>query len=421
VSGKIKKLASQTAYYGLSSILGRMLNYALVPLHTRVLLHQQDYGVIGELYAYVSFLNIIFLCGMETTYFRFTSKDHTHAPTVYSTAFSWVLLTSTFLCSLLIILSNPITQWLTPNHGATSSLYQQSYIVYFALILGLDAIAAIPFAKLRYENRPRKFAFIKIINICVNVGLNLYWLWLCPYLYTHHPQSPLLLFYRPNTFITYVFIANLIASVVTLLMLYKELIAVKISIALATLKPMLKYAIPLLIAGLAGMTNETLDRILLKYYLKGNLNERLTQIGIYNAAYKLSIFMTLAVQAFRMAAEPFFFSLYKQENAQNIYAKVMDYFVLSCIFIFLGVSLHLDLLTYILGEKYRSGQTIRQNTVGNCTYRIGCMRHHRTKSLVDTIIRLHWFCMGYLSSLWLYVNRMLLTRSIFLPHILPMA
>lgn len=348
----IKKLASETAYYGLSSILGRMLNYALVPLHTRVLLNQQDYGVVGELYSYVTFLNIIFLYGMETAFFRFASKSE-NKNQVYHTVFSSVLFSSIGLCLILFLLSPQLLNLLSLEHGST--IYRIEYLYLFIAIMGIDAITAIPFAKLRLENRPLKFAGTRILVISVNVFFNVYFLVFCPYWKVNNPNSILASFYQETNQVYYIFLSQFIATSFTLLFLYKEILGAKIRIVWTELKPILLFALPLLIGGLAGMTNETLDRILLKYYLPGTMEERLSQIGIYNAAYKLSIFMTLAVQAFRMAAEPFFFSINKNTDAKNVYAKVMNYFVLVCTIIFLGVTLHLNLFELILGENYRSG------------------------------------------------------------------
>lgn len=348
----IKKLASQTAYYGISSILGRMLNYALVPLHTRVLHHQQDYGVVGELFAYVTFLNIIFLYGMETTFFRFASKTEDKNG-IYNTIFSSVLFSSIALCTILFFAAPSILNLL--SFGDSTSIYRMEYIYLFIGIMGIDAITAIPFAKLRLDNRPFKFAGIRIAIITINVFLNCYFLLFCPYWKSVHPDSVLASFYVETNGVYYIFLAQFIATFATLFFLYKEIIQVKLRWVWLEMKPLLIFALPLLFGGLAGMTNETLDRILLKYYLPGTTEERLAQIGIYNAAYKLSIFMTLAVQAFRMAAEPFFFSIHKNEDAKNVYAKVMNYFVLVCTVIFLGVVLHLRILELILGEGYRDG------------------------------------------------------------------
>jgi O-antigen/teichoic acid export membrane protein len=348
----IKKLASQTAYYGISSVLGRMINYALVPLHTRVLTQQQDYGVVGEIYAYVTFLNIVFLYGMETAYFRFASKSE-NPNRIYNLIFSSILFSSIALCSILFLNSNYLFNLLSLDNA--SNLYRVEYLYFFIAIMGIDAITAIPFAKLRLENRPVKFAGVRIAVILINVLSNCYFLLFCPYWKSLHPDSVLASFYNPNNQVYYIFLAQFISTSSTLLFLYKEIVQAKIMWAWNELKPIYWFALPLLFGGLAGMTNETLDRILLKYYLPGSTEERLAQIGIYNAAYKLSIFMTLAIQAFRMAAEPFFFSINKNVDSKLVYAKVMNYFVLVCTLIFLGVVLHLNLLELILGKSYREG------------------------------------------------------------------
>lgn len=350
----IKKLASQTAVYGLSSILGRFLNYLLVFFHTRVLTDVADYGVVGEIYAYVTFINIIYLYGIETSYFRFSSKDQSAAHTYYSSSFTSVLVSSVVLSGLLIIYSQSINNLLISDSSA-APYYRKEYIIWFALIMAFDAITAIPFARLRQENRPLKFASIKIFNILVNVSLNIFWLWFCPWWLQSNPDSIINYVYNPSNKVAYIFLANLIASGATILLLYNQLKDIRLRIDWKALKPMLNYGFPLLFAGLAGMMNETFGRLMLKYLLPGPTDENLVQLGIYNAAYKLSIFMTLAVQAFRMAAEPFFFSLHKEQDNKKIYAEVMEYFVIVCAIIFLAVSLNLNIAGLYLGEQYRSG------------------------------------------------------------------
>ncbi|MBC8051512.1 MAG: polysaccharide biosynthesis C-terminal domain-containing protein [Sphingobacteriaceae bacterium] len=350
----IKKLASQTAVYGLSSIFGRFLNYLLVGFHTRVLTDVADFGVVGEIYAYVTFLNIIYLYGLETSYFRFSSKDKLGAHTYYSSSFTSVLLTSAIFSGLFIIFSGQINDLLITDPSA-AAYYHQDYIIWFALILAFDAITAIPFARLRQENRPLAFASIKIFNILVNVFLNIFWLWFCPWWLESNPDSVINYVYSPENKVAYIFLANLIASGATILLLYKQIKDIRLQIKWEIFKPMLTYGFPLLFAGLAGMMNETFGRTMLKYLLPGSAEENLAQLGIYNAAYKLSIFMTLAVQAFRMAAEPFFFSMHKEQDSKKIYAEVMEYFVIVCAIIFLAVSLNLNIAGLYLGEQYRSG------------------------------------------------------------------
>jgi O-antigen/teichoic acid export membrane protein len=350
----IKKLASQTAVYGLSSIVGRFLNYLLVFFHTRVLTDVADYGVVGEIYAYVTFLNIIYLYGIETAYFRFSSKDKSSANNYYSSSFTAVLISSLILSGLLIVFSGPLNNLLIPDLSG-AAYYRTEYIIWFALIMAFDAITAIPFAHLRQENRPLVFVSIKIFNILVNILLNVFWLWFCPWWLLSHPDSIINTVYNPENKVAYIFLSNLIASGFTILFLYKQIKNIQLRIDWKVFKPMLKYGYPLLFAGLAGMMNETFGRIMLKYILQGSTSENLVQLGIYNAAYKLSIFMTLAVQAFRMAAEPFFFSMQQEQNSKKVYADVMEYFVIVCAIIFLAVSLNLNIAGLYLGEQYREG------------------------------------------------------------------
>jgi len=348
----LKKLAGQTAVYGLSSIVGRLLNYFLVPLYTRTFL-PHEYGVVTELYAYSSFLIIVLTFGMETAFFRFSESQRKDKP-VYSTALIAMLLVNVLFiaCGLFFV---------TPIARALDYSAHKEFVVYFVLILGLDAITSIPFARLRQQNKPLKFAILKLLNIGTNVFFNLFFLLLCPYLLKHNPDSVVNLVYSREVGVGYVFISNLIASIVTLLLLYAEIFKIRFRFDKALFRQMLYYAIPLLVAGLAGMVNETLDRILLKYLLVipqtvSNSNEYImSQIGIYGANYKVSILMTLFIQTFRYAAEPFFFSQAKSQNSKQLYADVMKYFVLFCLLLFLGITLYIDIVKGFIGEDYHSG------------------------------------------------------------------
>lgn len=339
---QIKKLAGQTAIYGLSSIIGRLLNYLLVPLYTRIF-DPAAYGVVSEFYAYVTFLIVLYTYGMETAYFHFSSKKE-NTLHVYSNCLSTLTFSSVILSSILILFSQPI---------AASLGYEAhpEYIVWFALILAFDAITALPFAKLRQENRAKRFALIKIVNIGSNIGLNLFFLAFLPQIADHSSLSVL---YNPSIGVGYVFIANLISSLITLLFFANDFRKIKFSIDKNLVKEMLVYAFPLLIAGFAGMINETLDRAILKY-LVTNKSTALHQLGVYSACYKLSIIMTLFVQTYRYAAEPFFFSQQSKKNNRGLYATIMNYFVFVCSLIFLGVMLFMNIAKYFIGEKFHEG------------------------------------------------------------------
>ena len=319
----LKKLASQTAIYGLSSVVGRLLNYLLVPLYTRYFL-PAEYGVVTELYAYVAFLVVLLTYGMETAFFRFSKKEETTK--VYSTTLISLLISSVVFVGLIFLNSSAISEWLGyANHP--------EYIQFFALIIGMDAVASISFAKLREQDKAMRFAFIRIVNIMINIGLNLYFI-----VYQEYG-------------IAYIFIANLVASVITLLMLFPQMIGSSWVFDKKLWKKMMIYALPLLIAGLAGMTNETIDRILLKHLLP-NTDIADSELGLYGAFYKLSIIMILFIQTFRFAAEPFFFAQEKEGNSRKIYADVLKYFTIIMAFIFLSITIFYDVIKGFLGSEY---------------------------------------------------------------------
>lgn len=343
MTGSIKKLAGQTALYGLSSILPRFLNYALVPLHT-ALYSTNQYGIITEMYAYVAFLVILLTYGMETAYFRFSNKEGVVETTVFGTVLKSITTTSFTFIITAIIFQQEIANWLKyPNHS--------EYVVWFAIIIGLDAISAIPLARLRFENKPLKFAFINISSVLVNIGLNAFFLGYCMTAYKLGNTNALIdAVYNPEIGVGYVFIANLAASIWKILACTPTYFKVKMGFDKQLLKQLLKYGAPLLLAGLAGIVNETLDRILLKHLMYDTLGEveAMSQLGVYGACYKLSIIITLFIQAFRYAAEPFFFSQAKNKNAPEVYANVMNYFVAVCGLIFLGVTLYIDIIKYFI-------------------------------------------------------------------------
>ena len=344
----LKKLASQTAIYGLSSVLGRLLNYLLVPIYTRVFT-PNEYGVVTEMYAYVSFLIIILTYGMETALFRF-SESEKEKDKVYSTALISLATTSTIFIVLGIIFS----PFLSDIMGYPDNV---EYVVWFTIIIGLDAFSAVPFAKLRQLKKPERFAFLRLVNIVVNIGFNLFFILYCPYILREGNDPTLLAFiesiYNPDIGIGYIFISNLISSIVTIILLLPEILKAKRIFDNALFKRMFKYSLPLLVAGLAGMVNETLDRILIKYLLPENT--ALFQLGIYGACYKVAILMTLFIQSFRFAAEPFFFANQNEKNAPELYSKVMKFFVITCSFIFLSIMLYIDVVKNFIGIGYHVG------------------------------------------------------------------
>jgi O-antigen/teichoic acid export membrane protein len=339
-----KKLASQTAIYGLPTIVGRLLNYLLVPIYTRTFSTAQ-YGTVNEMYAYVSFLLIVLTYGMETSLFNF-SRNNENKEKVYSTILLTIILTSSVFILGTWLFDQPIADLINyPNHT--------EYIIYFGWILGLDAISSIAFAKLREQQKAGLFAGIKILNIAANIFFNLFFIVYCPKLLAQNPQSWLLKFYDSQVGVGYVFVSNLISSIITILIQLPFILRVKFTFDFSQLKTILKYSSPLLLAGLAGMTNETIDRILLKYLLPENI--ALEQVGIYGACYKISLIMTIFIQTFRFAAEPFFFSHSDKQDAKQVYARVMKYFVIICSIIFLGTMINLSWIQGFIGKDFRSG------------------------------------------------------------------
>ena len=320
----------------------------MVPLYTYNLV-AKEYGVVTELYAYVSFLIIILTYGMETGFFRFseTEKDTSK---LYSTTLISLFSTSTLFILLVSLFYHNIADVI--GYSGHSE-----YILWFGIVIGLDAFVSIPFAKLRQQNKALKFAVIKFSNIIVNIGLNLFFIVLSPYLIEQNPDSWVTAFTDGEISVRYIFISNLISSGVTVLLLLPEILNVKFAFDSKLLKRILIYSLPLLLAGLAGMVNETLDRILLKYFLPSSVDV-MHEIGIYGANYKIAILMTLFIQMFRYAAEPFFFAQAKESNSKNIYSEVMKYFTIFGLFIFLFVMLYLDIFKAFIGESYHEGLKI---------------------------------------------------------------
>ena len=340
----LKKLASQTAVYGLSQIVGRFVNYLLVPLHT-ALFDTADFGINTLMYSYVTFFNVLLTYGMETAFFRFSQK-HDKPDQVYSTALTSLISSSLFFGLLFGVFSPQIASVINvPEHP--------EYVVYFTAIIALDAISAVPFAYLRQQNKALKFAIVKNINIFTNILLNLYFLLLCPYV--QNEDGTLLPLYNGTINIGYIFLANLIASIVTIPLLWKEILAIRNASFNKTLwREMLIYGLPLMVVGFAGMINETLDRIIISFVYT-DVQEGLRATGIYGANYKLSILMSLFIQAFRYAAEPFFFNHAKDNDKRHIYATVMNYFTLVCLALFLTVTLYIDVFKHFINNRYWEG------------------------------------------------------------------
>lgn len=337
----IKKLASQTFWYGFSNIFGRFLNYLLTPLLTTIFASQK-YGDISILFASAAFLNVIYTYGMETSYFRF-SNLHPEKE-VYNTGLSTLVITTVLFTAILFIPVQALANYMEIGS-------HPEYVQWVLLIVALDTLAVMPFSRLRHEGRPRKFAAIKVLNILINIGLVVFFLVYCKGQHEKGAENFFALIYDPSIDIGYVFIAQLVASGVTLLLLWKEFTSFSFVWNGKLIREMLIYTAPLVIVGFGGMINETIDRFMITSMYPGTSEEARSANGIYSANAKLAIIITLFITAFRMGAEPFFFKQAKEENAQRTYARVMKFFVIACCLCFLSVMLFLDIWKYFMGVK----------------------------------------------------------------------
>ncbi|KAA9325540.1 oligosaccharide flippase family protein [Hymenobacter busanensis] len=359
MSGLAKKLAGQTAVYGVSSIVGRVLTYLLVPLYT-ARFAASEYGIVTELYAYVAFLNVVFTFGMETAFFRFANRAGANRRKLYSQVLSLLLLSSAVLSGLVMLLSGPIAEILKyPG--------KERFFIWLALVMAIDAVVAIPFARLRLEGKAKKFAAIRLANVAANVGLTLFFVVFCAdvwqgkYLTGLRPLIGYI--YDPDLGVGYVFWVNLLANALFIPLLWRELTDFRFRLDWAQVPALWRYGYPIMLMGLAGMINETLDRPMLKYWLPEGFypgQSNLTAVGVYGACYKLSIFMQLVIQAFRYAAEPFFFSQAQEKNSPATFAVVLKWFTLCCAVIFVAVSLNLDILEHLFLRRpeYRTGVAV---------------------------------------------------------------
>jgi len=348
---QIKRLANQTAIYGTTTILGRLLNYLLVPLHTYIFTNPSVYGVVGEMYAWVALLLVLLTYGMETAFFRF-SETESDKNKLFGTAITTLVTTTSLFMLLGLVFSQSIADVLLyPNYP--------QYIRWFVIIVGLDVISTIPFARLRANNKPFLFAGIKITTIFTNVFFNVFFLWFCPFMINHEIATSLFTtIYNPEIGVGYIFISNLIASIVQTVLLFFTCKEMKPAFDKILLKKMFIYAFPLLILGLAGIVNETIDRIMIKNLSSSDLTTAMHNLGVYSACFKIGVIMNLFIQAFRYSAEPFFFSLHKQKDAKQGYSLVMTWFIIVCTFIFLATMMYIDFVKYFVSEKYHEGLPI---------------------------------------------------------------
>ena len=345
----IKKLAGQTAIYGLSSIVGRLLNYLLVPIYTMVFVNPADYGVVSELYAYVAFFIVLLTFGMETTFFRFINIEE-NKDKIFNNAFVSLTGINVLFLLLLLVFLGPISE---------AMLYQDfpEYIALLAIIVAIDAMSSLPLARLRAQEKAKQFAFVQLASIFTNIILNLILL-----LVVYNPETD-----PASTAVLYIFIANLASSLIRPILLWREFLSLRLEIDQALIQRMWWYAFPIVIAGFAVIINETIDRIMLKQllndvaflpknYTDTPLRYAESQVGIYSANYKLAMLITIFLQAFRYAAEPFFFAQAKEDPQRKVYGRVMNYLIAVLAFFFLVVTLNIDIFKhFIRNEAYWEG------------------------------------------------------------------
>jgi O-antigen/teichoic acid export membrane protein len=343
----LKKLAGETAIYGMSSILPRLLNFVLLtPFLTRVL-SQADYGIFSDLYTYVAFFNILLTFRMETAYFRYAQKQEDVERT-FSTSTLFLLLSTLVFTGIALFLAQPIADLQQyPKHP--------EFIVALILILGLDTLTAIPFARLRFENRPLRFMGIKLTNVFVNILLVFFYLYFCPELEQKAAWNWLQYLHFKDNMVGDVFLANVVGSAVNLLQVLPTYLRMKLQIDWVLLRQMLRYSFPLVLAGIAGVINQFLGTPLLKFLGVGDLNTNLEEVGVYSAAVKIPVMMNLFTQAFNYAAEPFFFRNANEKGSERVYGQVAQAFTLVSCVAFLGIMLNMDWVGLFLGENFREG------------------------------------------------------------------
>lgn len=350
MAGGMKRLAGETAIYGISSIVGRILNWLLVPMYTRVLTNESEFGIVTNLYAWTALLVVLLTYGMETGFFRFMNRKEITLPMrVYSTTLFSLAFTSILFVIAVFSGLGPVSRVL--GYGSSPD-----YIGLMTIIIALDAFCCIPFAFMRYEGKAVRFAGIKLFSIFLNIVLVLFFLLACPWL-DKHVGFLVNWFYNPDFQVGYILVANLVTSVVTFLLLIPAMIpGFREKVSLSLLSQMLRYSFPILILGIAGIFNQTADKIIFPF-LFADKEYANAQLGIYGACFKVAVVMVMFIQAFRYAYEPFIFARNKSDDAsdRHAYSEAMKYFMIFSLLIFLGVMFYLDILKYFVAADYYPG------------------------------------------------------------------
>ena len=349
MANPLKQLAGETAIYGLSTILARVINFALVPLYTRVLT-QAQYGVVSEFMAYIAMLQVVLTLGMETGCFRYATKEGADPKQVFSNAFVTVFgVCALFLACMIVFAGDISTAMGYPGFS--------NMIVYCGLILAIDCTTAILFAKLRHEHKALKFAVIKTLKILTEVGVNLLLYLVLAARFAEGSCLWLMRFVSATPDFTYPIFAILVSCVVCLILIFPELLKLTFKLDKGLIHRLLVYSLPLMIAGLPGIMNDVLDRLLMRFLNADPVNWR-ADLGVYQAAVKLAVIMQLFVQMFRYAAEPFFFQRERDKDSKKVYADVLNYFTAFCMFGFVALMLFMDEIGLILGKDFREGLSI---------------------------------------------------------------
>lgn len=335
--------------YGLGSIIPRFLNYAILTPYYTYKFQVQEYGIITELYAYVAVLLVILTYGMETGFFKFTA-DKKRAGHIFTTIAISLFTTSALFVVFVFAFINKISGFMGYNE-------RPEYIKWLAVIIAIDAFTAIFYAKIRMEEKVMKFAVFKIAGVLVNILFIMIFLEIMPFISRISDSNWPSLIYNKSLGVGYVLVANLISSIFICLLLLADLRKIILRFDFKVYKDILKYSFPLLLAGLAGILNETIDRILLRHFLAPGY-DKLYEIGIYGANYKIAVLMTIFIQMFRFAADPFFFSQYKKKESNKVFANILKYFVIFSLIIFLFIVLYIDVIKYFISPRFHEGLNI---------------------------------------------------------------
>ena len=348
----LKQLAKETVIYGFSSILGKFLNWCLVPLYSYVLADASEYGIVTNLYAWTAVVIIILTYGMETGFFRFVNnnpEDEKATNRVYSTTMSSIAITSSLSIAIILLFHRQIATAM--GYGS-----HPEFVAILGVVVAIDAFDSIPFSYLRYKQRPILFASLKLLNIFTNIISNIFFLVICPIIWKNHPEY-ISWFYKPDYGVGYIVISNLISTIVVTLALLPQIILRRWTFDIHLLRRMLRYSLPLLLLGIAGIMNQTIDKIIFPIVYPDH-DTAMSELGIYGACFKIAMVMMMFTHAFRFAYEPFIFAKHGTKDSNESYADAMKYYIITALLIFLGITFYVDIFQYVLGSQYRVGLAI---------------------------------------------------------------